>query len=745
MKRRGKKFFKQIVAWCTVFTLCLSFTPGNLIAAQEPPVSLEKAVQTAKRAFDIPKEFSDFFSGYGQYDQHQAWQLRWSSAKEPRGNMYVQVDSQTAEILQMSFWQASKEPSTMGILPAISREEAIEIAAELVNSLQSQRMSELKLEETGEEILPLTLWSPSTYRIKWTRQVQGVPFPQDGVTVNVDNQTGRITGYNFNWTEGNFPDAEQAIDLAEARAAWDKAEMLQLQYFYPNIRDAEEPEAERKVMLVYRLVHPSQGILDALTGKPLEFSGGIGIDEIAKTNGSLMEKAMDRGEEIILTPEEIKEIEAAGQVISQKDAETVVGQWVLIPEYLTLQSARLSKDEQRAAEARTWYLSWRNQNRESNDGEVSWVEASVDAISGELLGFSWDKYVIKEDGQQVKRLNRKEAQEKAEAFLREIQPELFKQVKLNELQVAEPPRPLAVEQLPLKQYFSYERIVNDVVFPTNGLSVSVDTTTGEINSYSLRWQQLQFPAPEGILNAAQINEQYLSRQPLTLQYMERAETPQVRIMEIPRSNNKEISLVYRPVLIPGQRNEAMCDAKTGAPLDWQGKPLAKQPIPYSFTDISGHWAEKEIALLGQAGILGDYGNTFNPERPITAVQFLRALLMLERGVEQVQTLNDDEVIKEATDLGWLKEKLQAGDSINRLLLARWGIRFLGLEKVAGIEGIYTAPYQDFAGISAPDQGYVALTWGLGVLKGEQGFFRPEQTVTRAQAAVTLVRLLKTQW
>ena len=27
---------------------------------------------------------------------------------------------------------------------------------------------------------------------------------------------------------------------------------------------------------------------------------------------------MDRGEEIILTPEEIKEIEAAGQVISQK-------------------------------------------------------------------------------------------------------------------------------------------------------------------------------------------------------------------------------------------------------------------------------------------------------------------------------------------------------------------------------------------------------------------------------------------
>jgi len=712
------------------------------MAAQEPAVSLEKAVQTAKTAFDIPKGFSEFSSEYGQYDQHQAWQLRWASSKEPRGNMYMQVDSQTAEILQMSFWQASKEPAAKGILPVIPKEEAVEIATELVKSLQPQRISELKLEETGEEILPLTLWAPSTYRIKWTRQVQGVVFPQDGVTVNVDNQTGRITGYNFNWIAGDFPDAAQAIDLIEAREAWDKADMLQLQYFYPNMRGTEESDKERKVMLVYRLVHPSQGILDALTGKPLEFNQGVGLEESA--SGSLNKQAMDKGEEIILTPEEIKEIEAAGRVISQKEAETVVEQWVLIPEYLTLQSVRLSKDEQRAAEGRTWYLGWRNQSKESNDGDVSWVEASVDAISGELLGFSWDKQAIKEGDQQVKRLNRQEAQEKAEAFLREIQPELFKQVRLNELQVAEPPRPLAAEKLPLKQHFSYERVVNNVIFPTNGLSVSVDTTTGVINSYSLSWQQLQFPAPEGILQAVQINEQYLSRQPLTLQYMEREVSPQARIIEIPRGNNKEISLVYRPVLIPGQRNEAMCDAKTGTALDWQGKPLAKRPIPYSFTDISGHWAEKEIALLGQAGILGDYGNTFNPERPITAVQFLRALLMLERGVEQVQSLNDQEVIEDVIAQGWVKEKLQAGDSINRMFLARWGIRFLDLEQVCKIEGIYTAPYQDFASISASDQGYVALTWGLGILKGEQGSFLAEHTVTRAQAAVTLVRLLKTQ-
>lgn len=728
MKVKGKLVFKQIIAWCTALALVVSFFPGYVLAAQEQAVSLEEAVQTAKAAFDIPKEFTKFSSGYNQYEERQAWELRWNTEKEPSGHLSVQVDSRTGDILNMSFWQSSQESGSRSKLPAISRDEAVRIATELVQSLQPKRIAKLKLEENNDELLQLTSWSPGTYRIKWVRQVQGVPFLQDGVTVNVDNQTGRIAGYNFNWTEGDFPDASKAISLEKARQAWEKAEMLQLQYFRPSLTKADE---EREVKLVYRLTHPSRGVLDALTGKPLELDRGIMRDE---GMGNMMkEMAMDGG---TLTPEEIKEIEAAGKVINQAKAEAVVRKWVSLPEGFALQGVHLNQDEQRAVGARTWFFNWRYAGDVEDKGEGRWLDARVDALSGELLGFNWYKPYLRENVQQTERLNREEAQKKAEAFLQKIQPELFKHVKLNDLQTSEPPRPLTKEELPLSQHFEYQRLVNDIVFPANGLTVSVDTTTGAIESYSLNWQELQFPSAAGVLNSAQINAQFLKRQPLTLQYKQ-------DVAPIQSGAKKEIRLVYCPVPKPGQQGEAMSDAKTGVALDWQGKPLTEQPLPYTFTDITGHWAEKEIALLGQAGILGEYDPNFYPETPITVVQYLRALLMIERGAMQVHTLSDQEVMEQAQQKGWLKEELQSTATIDRLQLARFGIRFLGLEQVAKIEGIYTVPYQDLQNITSSDQGYVALAWGLGILKGEQDSFQAEQIASRAQAAVTLIRMLKT--
>ena len=156
MKGRGKLVFKQIIAWCTALTLVLSFFPGYVLAAQEQVVSLEEAVQTAKAAFDIPKEFTKFSSGYNQYEERQAWELRWNTENEPSGHLSVQVDSRTGDILNMSFWQSSQESGSRSKLPAISRDEAVRIATELVQSLQPKRIAKLKLEENNDELLQLT-------------------------------------------------------------------------------------------------------------------------------------------------------------------------------------------------------------------------------------------------------------------------------------------------------------------------------------------------------------------------------------------------------------------------------------------------------------------------------------------------------------------------------------------------------------------------------------------------------------
>lgn len=695
-------------------------------------VSLEEATKAVKAVFTIPQEFTKFTSGYSQEANRQVWQLSWEAEKDPWGNLTAQVDCQTGEILNMNLWQSSSGSKPQGKLPAISRAEAVHKAEQLVKQLQAQRLGQLKLEEDPGELLELMSWGATSYRINWVRQVQGVPFPQDGITVRVDNQTGLITSYSFQWTEAEFPDAGKAISAARARQIWDETEILQLQYFRMRAGDLGK---QTPVKLVYRLTHPSGGVIDALTGKLVERPDGIARDEGLQS----LEKAADTANGAVeLTPQELEELLKASKLISQEQAEAVVRQWVKIPAQLTLQGARLNRDEWRATGARTWNFNWSyTGEKEPAEDAVRWVSAGVDAETGTLLSFSTDKAWRAQETIKNPPISREQAQKIAADFLSKIQPKLFEQVKLAK-EPSSDVRPLEkMVIMPPYQGFNYQRLINNVVFPDNGMTVSVDLNTGEIQAYQFRWNALAFPAVEGIMDKGAIVASYLQRQPLTLQYVQENIYGETGV-------TKEMRLVYRPVPAVGQQAEAMTDARTGAALDWSGEEIAKQPRAYQFTDVAGHWAAAEIALLGQAGLMGEYGATFHPDEPVTLVQYLRALFMLERGAASGAQLSDDEVMKQAKQRGWLKEELQAGDALNRLLLARIDIRFLGLESAAKIEGIYQAPYRDMKAIPSAEQGYVALSWGLGILRGEQGNFGAERVVTRAQAAVSLIRMLKVE-
>ena len=175
----------------------------------------------------------------------------------------------------------------------------------------------------------------------------------------------------------------------------------------------------------------------------------------------------------------------------------------------------------------------------------------------------------------------------------------------------------------------------------------MDTTTGEITAYNLNWSEVEFPSAEAVLERGEATKHYLSRQPLTLQYTTVYQP----------NDRREIRLVYRPAPKPGTAVEAMMDAKTGEALDWEGKPLAQQPRPYRFNDIAGHWAEKEVSLLGQAGVFGEYGDTFRPGEDVTAVLLLRAMLVASDGVWGITSLTDEQVVERARQRGWVKEDL----------------------------------------------------------------------------------------
>ncbi|WP_338823736.1 hypothetical protein MHOCP_19220 [Moorella humiferrea] len=719
------KIWQTFLAWGLAVLLLLSFYPPAAAAGDAPAISLEQAIRTVKANFNIPQEYNIFTSSYDSYDNRQTWSLHWNAPADG-GSFNADVDARTGEIINMNTWKPGKRPGGGAGLPAVSAAAARQTAVELLNRLAARHVQELQLLPNDNQPVPINNSGPVTYTFRWQRLVNGIPFPADGATITVRGDDGQVTNYNLNWTEADFPAATGAITPERARQVFADAGMLELQYFLPSPVKPLAAGEKRQVLLVYRLSHPSHGLIDALTGKPLDLGNGAWFDGggSGEANLEMARKAMALQDGVPakpLSPEELKEIEKTAKLISREEAVAAVKKWVDIPAGLTLRSANLYADWQ-DPEIRTWNLTWSSDSPEN--GKPGFMSARVNAINGELMGF--DLPITSSGNDKSAKLDRQAARRLVEEFLQKVQPQRFKEVQLDENN-----RSGGGEAV---LYFYYRRLVNGIPFPGNGIYVTVDAVAGRITSYNLNWGNFDFPAATGILDARQAVATFLQNRPLTLSY--------TRIYRPGSTDGGEIRLVYQPLGDSSSATSDMIDARTGQFLDWEGKPIAQQPRPYRFNDIAGNFAEKEISLLGQAGIFGEYGDAFHPDEKVTVVSLLRAMLMARYGVWGYQDLKDGEILQRARDENWLQGDLQPGAAVSRELLAKFLIRYLNLDRAARIEGIYKVPYRDAASLSPETLGYAALAWGLGIIKGNGFTFEPAHSITRAEAAAALVRALQ---
>ncbi|MBC7324726.1 MAG: hypothetical protein H5T99_05380, partial [Moorella sp. (in: Bacteria)] len=553
------KFWRRFLAWGLVFLLLVGLFPGAAlggdkvpagpdevaVAGDQPAITLEQAIRTVKDNFEIPKEYSRLTSSYNSYDGRRIWSLHWNEPAEPGGSFNVDVDASTGEIINMNTWKPKKRPEPGLRLPAISAAEARKTAEKLLNQLAARYLPELQLLPDNNRLLPINNYGPVTYTFRWQRVVRGIPFPANGVTISVRGDDGQASNYNLNWTKETLPAAAGAITPEKAREVFTKTGMLELQYYLqPPYRPLAAGE-KRPVLLVYQLAHPSRGVIDALSGKPLDLKGGRwfggGADGMGYA-GEMARKAaasQDVNQPKPLSPEELKEIEKTAKLISQEEAIAAAKKWVDIPDDLTLRNANLVADWQ-SPETRIWNLYWSAD--EASTGKVNNVSARVNAANGELVGFDlYYRYDGREEGGQ---LDRQAARQMAEDFLQKVQPRRFKEVKLDENDLGNwDPIIIKAGQNPPMQHFNYRRLVNGIPFPGNGIRVTVDTVHKRITGYNLNWGNLDFPAAAGILNLQQATETFLQSRPLTLSY--------TLIYSPDGPGRGEVRLVYQPLGDPG--------------------------------------------------------------------------------------------------------------------------------------------------------------------------------------------------
>ena len=169
-----------------------------------------------------------------------------------------------------------------------------------------------------------------------------------------------------------------------------------------------------------------------------------------------------------------------------------------------------------------------------------------------------------------------------------------------------------------------------------------------------------------------------------------------------------------------------------------------------FSDVNGHWAQATIEELAGKGIInGKEDGRYDPNGQVTRAEFTK-LLMCIAGSDY--TAEDGE-LKDVPETAWYNpyiyaslarsvftlneindDNFQPEGAADRETVAVWAVRLLG------IEGEQTStPFADNSAIS--NKTGVATAYNNGIIEGDNGNFRPKDTLTRAEAATIIKRVM----
>ena len=179
--------------------------------------------------------------------------------------------------------------------------------------------------------------------------------------------------------------------------------------------------------------------------------------------------------------------------------------------------------------------------------------------------------------------------------------------------------------------------------------------------------------------------------------------------------------------------------------------FAAKPTISTFTDTKGNWAEHEIALVADAGIVGGYPDgTFRPNNNITREAFAKVVANFMGYTEEADLSQYTDVdpngnlttyvarcVAKGVMGGFSDTRMAPKNNITREQAAAMLCRAFQLKT----EG-HTANFKDAATITAKLQPEVAALEATGLITGyADGTFRPKANLTRAQMMVIISRLL----
>jgi len=699
---------------------------------------LEKVLVMARQKFDIPQDLEFTYSVYTR-DGKQLWNLRWYDKEKNDKSLDISIMEDGTVV---SYYQYKWKEYKGKRIPLISEEEARIKAEEFIERINPGILKKVQRIDNKYSYS----FGNTTHYFRYVRMENGIPYYNDFIQINVDNTTGEINSYQFEWSNNvKFPEPKNIINMEKAQEAYIRD--LGLDLVYMHYIDNEEI----KIFPVYTPIYSNDYVINAFTGEKIKLNENIVITFDERLYGNTVEKAMLQdaaGENgIVLSPEEVAAIEQGAKFLTQKEAEKVVRNNTLLEVsddmrlgYSSFTKVYYSDDEYR------WNLSFTN--KEEGRDSYDYARVVLDAETGEILGYSKYSWSASDTTTVEKEpvYNREQARQKVEEYLNKLNPEKFSKTEYMERYNG-----TAVDKTRY-QKFIYTRKVFDVPFPGNDIIITYDCVEGKVIEFSITWFNAFFPSVRNAIGFEKAYDSLFDEIGLELQYY------RPMYFQIYLSPDAKISggvatpeVKYEAKLVYLLKTDKpwYIDAFTGSVVNYDGS-VYETKLPVQYQDIEDSYAKEEIEILARYGI-SLKGDKFYPKSNITQWDFFSylapALDNYYGPIIPLREATDDksknELYNFLTREGIITEEEWSPESnVTREDAVKYIIRALKYENIAKFSHIFKVGFKDQGEISEGLLGHVAIASGLNIINGKTERFRPKDFLTREETAVMIYNLLK---
>ncbi len=709
---------KKIISILLVVTLMITFmSPVMASSSASTDKGLENAIKAVKEKISIPADCNKFSYNIYNQDGTVIWNLGWSNETEQK---YINVTIDENNFISgYSAYQYSSNYDKK--IPKFSKSQGKEIAEKFIKQLNPSLLSEFKAVDNNNYS------QDREYNFSYVRQVNGIDFPGNAISISVNNYTGLVSNFNCNYSQNTkFESAAKVISLEQAKKAFTEKLGLKLVYNFKSDKD------NKTVSYLAYIPKDSNKYIDAVTGEVEKAPN----NRILFGSNEMMDKVAGSraGAAVVLTPEEIDAVKDMSGLKTKEELDTkarAISQFKLDSGF-TLASAELRKSW-RDNDSFIWYLRYTKVvNKETN--QLREVSVSMDAKNGDILDF-WTYYDSPAGTKPQKTME--EAKKISDEVLQSLIPSYYSQVKYDDTYYT-------YDEKQNQQYtFRYVRVQNGLECPGDYLTITYDNLSANVISVNSNWtKDLKFDDPKKAISIEKAYDILFDNAKLGygIQYIsDYSNTNMKEILPVKQDSDNAV-LGY----FINSSKPCIINAETGDILNYSGD-VYNDDYVSDYTDIKGLSAENQVKILTQLSIKYQENELKANDQLLQKDYFI--LLCRLNDIYYINSSIDketavDKMYTNLINLGIITKAEKAPTSaLTREDAAKFFVKFLKLGQVAELKGIYKSDFKDADKITPDLLGYVCIASGLKAVNGDNGYFNPKNKMTRLDGLLSIYSYL----